>query len=503
MMETLIGLDVGSTSVKAALFDIEGRELAFSESNPYQLLTPEQGWVEQNPQEVYQSVIHTLKDIVNQVDIKTNPVRAISMSVQSGSLIPVDKSGKPLDTMITWMDGRTRALVNRWVSNGIQEKVRTISGWSLYPGLPLPTIAWIRENYPAKFTRISHFFSLNDFIVFQFTGKKVTNPSNAGGMQLLEIQTRNWSGELCQLAGISPEKLSEVYPSGTIISEINQGILQKIGLNEGVLLVNGAHDQVATVLGLGITDPGNFLLACGTAWVVTGILKKPDIKSLPNQLDINHHAYPDRWTISQSLGGLGASLEWWINQAWRDKKQVEQRTDRFTSLNKEVSTTNIDQSLFFYPITGGHLDPATTYFGGFEGLQLKHSRSDLARAIMESAGYELRWAFDLLKDSSIEIDTLTLVGGASHSVLWPSLLSDITGLSINLSDYTRWPSLGASILAGVGSGVYDDFDDAIKRFKKLTKRIRPESDNHKCYVKRFHRYKIHCEQRNSIVNEEL
>ena len=143
------------------------------------------------------------------------------------------------------------------------------------PGLCLPTIAWLRQYNPDVFQQATHYFSVNDFIAHRLTGKFVSNPSNAGGMQLIDLQSGEWSEELCELAGINSGMLSAVQPSGSIIGEISPTICNLTGLNPGVVLVNGGHDQVCTALGLGINHPGKFLLACGTAWVFTGILTSP------------------------------------------------------------------------------------------------------------------------------------------------------------------------------------------------------------------------------------
>ena len=183
--------------------------------------------------------------------------------------------------------GGQRILVARWKDAGIQEKVKPLSGWSLYPGLCLPTIAWLRENDPETFAAARHYFSVNDFIAYRLTGEMVSNPSNGGGMQLVDIQTADWNAELCDLAGITPKQLSHIQPAGSIIGEIKSEICRETGLTRGAILVNGGHDQVITALGLGIIDPGKLLLACGTAWVFTGVTDTPDMTRIPPSLDLN------------------------------------------------------------------------------------------------------------------------------------------------------------------------------------------------------------------------
>jgi len=487
MINVLMGIDVGTTSTKVVLFDHLGNEIFRSTSRPYQNYTPQPGWVEQDPEEIWQALLSTIRDSLQFKEGEVS-VTGICMSVQSGSLIPADSKGKPIYPMITWLDGRAEEVVNEWKAKGIQNWVKPLSGWSLYPSLCLPTIAWLKKHNPQVSQDAAVYFSVNDFLAFRLTGKMVTNPSNAGGMQLLDIRTATWSDELCSLVGITSKNLTEILPSGSIIGELLPEICAYTGLKPGTLLVNGGHDQVCTALGLGINDPGKILLACGTAWVFTGVLSSPNMEDLPPSLDLNFHAIPERWTLSQSLGGLGASFEWWFQKAFSGELSQNFRTQAFTQLNREMNQTELISDLFFLPMTGGHDDPATTRRGGFLGLQLGHTRASLARAVMESAGFELRWALEPVLDAGIPVEKLWMVGGAAQSEIWPSILSNITGIPICIPDYDQWPVLGAAILAGVGTGVYQNVQSGLKVFAKSERMIFPEPTLTKKYDQNYSQY---------------
>lgn len=488
MKTALLGLDIGTTSTKAVLFNEIGSELARVTSKPYHNLTPHPGWVEQDPEEIWQAVLSALRGVMDQTQEEIQVV-GICMAAQSGSLLPTDDLGNPVYNLITWMDGRTENLVARWKTAGVQQQVKSVSGWSLYPGLPLPTIAWLCENAPETFAAAQRYFSVNDFITYRLTGKMVSNPSNGGGMQLVNIHTANWSEDLCSLAGIRTDQLSHMQPAGRIIGEVHPEICETIGISSGTKLVNGGHDQVITALGLGVIDPGKLLLACGTAWVFTGVTDILDIDIIPPSMDFNFHIPPQRWAISQSLGGLGASLEWWVSQAW-----TGDRGERFSTLDAELSKTQPNPKLFFIPLTGGHDDPATTRPGGFAGLQLAHQRADMAYAIMESAGFELRWALEALKNAHMPIESLWMVGGAANSTHWPEILANITGVPIQLPRYDNWPALGAALLAGVGIGLFSDFKAGLNHFNKSAIEINPNKNLIAQYDEKFAAYIAACTQ---------
>ncbi len=150
MIKGILGIDVGTTSTKMVLFDLEGRELGRASSSPYSNHTPFPGWVEQDPEELWQAVLTVIKTLISSLSQPVH-IRALSMAAQSGSLIPADAEGNPVYPMITWLDGRAEEIVQVWKKEGQQEWVKPLSGWSLYPSLCLPTIHWLKKNIPEVF----------------------------------------------------------------------------------------------------------------------------------------------------------------------------------------------------------------------------------------------------------------------------------------------------------------------------------------------------------------
>lgn len=490
MPSGILGLDVGTSSVKAVLFDTDGA-IRGEARVAYPLATPRPGWVEQDPETLWQALLRAAQAATAQAP--ELQVRGLAMAAQSGSLLLADETGRPLAPFITWMDGRSAALVARWRAEGRGSTIRAVSGWSLHPGLGLPTLAWLGEEMPALLGRARRILSVNDFLAHRLTGRFATNPSNAAGLQLLDVRTGDWSPELCALAGISPERLSPVRPSGAVIGRLRPEAAQATGLPQDAVVVNGGHDQACTALALGITQPGRFLLACGTAWVLTGVTDRPDPPGLPATLDVSGHVLPHRWTISQSLGGLGASLEWWVAQAWQgpDPARPAPREARFAALDRELAETRPgSRGLLFLPMTGGHRDPSTSRAGGFLGLGLEHSRGEMARAILESGAYELAWALDPVQAAGLPVDALWMVGGGARSALWPAILADVTGLAIHLPQGEHWPALGAALLAGAGSGLFPGLEEGRTWGPaSVARTVTPDGERERIYRELFVRYR--------------
>jgi xylulokinase len=499
MQDAILGLDIGTTSTKAVLYDLAGTELAAAE-RPYPFQTPQTGWVEQDPEQLWAALVETVRAALAGAEKRVRPV-AMALAAQSGSLIPARQDGLPVYPVITWLDGRTEELVKRWKEAGVEAQVRQVSGWLLHPGLCLPAIAWLRQHKPEIFAAAERFLSVNDFLVYRLTGRFCTNPSNGGGMQLADVATATWSRALCDLAGIQPDRLSPIRPAGTVIGSITAEASRLAGLPSETAVVNGGHDQGCTALAMGVTSPGKVLLAGGTSWVVTTVVTEPAVEIIPEGMDMNFHPAPGRWTVSQSLGGLGASLEWWLNQGWQgpDRQSPAERVVLYAALDRELRQSSASRDgLFFLPLAGGHQEPAGVQRGGFVGLRLGHSRGDMARAILEGAAFELRWALERMQQAGLAVERLWLVGGAARSPVWPKIVADVTGLPIYLPQYGQWPALGAAILAGWGTGLYESLEAGQARFQKAAELVEP--DRHR-YDDSFGRYQRLVELQATIALE--
>ena len=394
--------------------------------------------------------------------------------------------------MITWLDGRAESLIKAWQAEGVESVVRQISGWHLHAGLPLSSIAWLRLKRPDVFAAAERFLGVTDFLNRRLTGRFVADFSSGAEMQLVEATTGRWSEQLCDLAGIGPGHLSELEPAAGIVGRIRPEVGRLTGLSAETLVINGGHDQCCTALALGITSPGRVMLSCGTAWVITTVVDHPSVEAIPEAMDLNFHVVPQRWTASQLLGGFGATLEWWLAQWWRDNRSGEllSRTEDYTRFNQSLERSEAgSRGLLFLPLGGSSQLKTALPRGGFVGLRLDHTRADMGRALLEGSAYEVRWGVESARRAGMPVEHLFLVGGATRSPVWPQILADVTGVPISLSRYTRWPALGAAILAGVGAGVFQSVEAGRELFCKEVKILDPDESRQQTYDAGFAEYK--------------
>jgi xylulokinase len=489
MQEAILSLDVGTTVVKAVLFDLSGRELEVAE-HAYRLRTPQPGWFELEPEEMWEAVVQVLRAIANRSASRTC-ILAIGLATQGGTLIPCRADGTPTYNAITWMDRRSRDLVAQWWARGVGERVRQISGWSPEPGLPLPSIGWLRRAHPDIFAATERFLSVNDFVGGRLTGRFATNPSMAGEMLLADVNTWEWSRELCNLVEIRPEQLSPILPADATVGQVRPEVSRLTGFGPQTVVINGGQDHSCEALALGITAVGGAMLACGTAWVINGVADTPSVGTIPLSMNLNFHVVPGRWVASQFLGGLGACLEWWLNQCWQNAEPEAplSRDELYASFDGALAETAPGcAGLLYLPQTGARQSAEPTQHGGFVGLRLDHTRADMGRAVLEGAAFELRWALENLRQAAMPVEQMWMIGGATRSPLWPQILADVTGVSLSLSHYTHGPALGAAILAGLGLGVFESMENGQTIFQATARQITPDDAHLATYDEQFAAY---------------
>lgn len=474
----LLGVDVGTTSAKAVLFTASGQEVAAVEQG-YPLRTPQPGWVEQDPEIVWQAVAAVLRNVSEALPAGRE-IAAMALSAQCGSFVPVATDGTPIHRFVTWMDRRTDDLVARWRAAGHDESVRALSGWLLHPGLPLPGIAWLQEQRPEIFAETARFLAVNDYIIFRLTGQFVTDPSCASEMLLVDRESGAWSDALCALAGIGSDQLSQIRPSAAPIGHLTDRASAETGLASTVLVVNGGHDHACEAAATGMTGAGKLLLTCGTAWVITGVVESPDLSAIPGHMDLNPHVVPERWTVSQFLGSFGAALDWWL-------RETSQGRAKYDYVDEALHATMPGaKGLFFLP--PGATSPPARWGGQLVGLRLDHGRSEMARALLEGAAFEVRRALSQLRESGQPVEALWMVGGATRSNAWPQIVSDATGIPVHVTQYPHWSVLGAAILAGVGVGWFASVGEAPVGFTRPVVPVLPDEERTAHYERAFANY---------------
>jgi xylulokinase len=347
---------------------------------------------------------------------------------------------------------------------------------------------WLRSHRPDVFRTAGHFLFVNDFIGYRLTGQLCMNPSDAGITQLYDLASASWDPRLLEHAGLGVGKLSPLAESGTPIGRLRPDVAAQIGLSPDILVVNGAHDQYCAAVGTGVTRPGRMLLSCGTAWVILAVPASLDV-ALDSGLAVSPHAVPGRFGALRSLGGVGTSLEWLIDNVYGGAGlEAEQRHGLYARLNAEAGDVAPGaDGVVFLPLAGGRASGYGSGQGGFMDLSLGHHRAHLARAVMEGTALTLRAAAAEMGRAGIQISELTMVGGAAKSPLWPQIVADALGVRVTIPPIRDAAARGAAILAGVGCGLFESAEAGHEAWRADDVMIEPDSANLQAYDRAYAR----------------
>lgn len=481
-----IGIDVGTTGTKSLLFTEDGKLVAHAYRS-YPLSNPRVGYSEQNAEDWWGAIVETVREICNGRDV-SDKVCAISLSTQGGTLVPVDKEYKPLRPAIVWNDARCTAERGKYLSEvGEADTMYQKTGWKLGRTLLTLDIRWMRENEPEIFEKTSMFLSVPDYVSLKMTGIAAIDLSNAGINQTANIREKKYDKELMDFAGISERQLPKIVPSGNIIGNLTVEAARELGLSTSTVLVSGAHDQYAVALGAGASRDGDILIGSGTCWVVTALSDTPDFES---GLAQSVAAVPGLYGSLSSLSTGGVCLEWLRKNI--AKGPTGELID-FKTLDLEADQSRAaEDRLFFFPFSGKCGDAARLSRASFVGMDLSHSRSNLAKAVMEGVVFQIRWMMNSFKSKPKE-DGIILSGGASKSAVWAQIVSDVTGLPVKIPKIADLACVGAAILAGCGAGLYANAADAYRRFAVEESVIYPNPEKAKMYAEAFEDYKKQAE----------
>ncbi len=489
MKDAILGIDIGTSSAKAILFDPDGAEIA-SAGQSYPLLTPQPGWSEQDSETVWDGIVHVLHDIVEQSS--GYRILSIAIAAQAGSIIPADMDGNPVYSMITWLDNRSQDINRRWQADGTAAVIRKRSGWQPFAGLPLPSIGWLRENRPEIHSAARRYLGPADFLIHRLTGRFATDLSAASEMLLVDIQTGEWSEELCAIGGVDPAMQSELGWAGRKVGEITETVARMTGLPSGTPVIAGGNDQPCAGLGMGMIGPGKVMLSTGTAWVIMSVVDAETTDAVPEWVNLYYHAAKGKRLGGQLVGGFGATVDWYLRQIFTTlgASDVRDLGPTYESLNEAVlSSPPGSQGLLFLSLSGPSQIMNAAPGGGFVGMGLAHTRADMARSLLEGCAYEVRWALDELRAAGISVEDLWLAGGANRSPVWPQILTDVCGIPLHVASYANWAALGAAALAGWGIGAYRTLQEGVARLGPSLQGLNPNPALKDIYGERLEAYR--------------
>jgi xylulokinase len=491
-MAYLLGIDAGTTSMKAILFDYEGN-IVSSAIEEYALITPEPDFAELKAETYWIACRNAIKRVLKGAKINVEDIISIAVSSQGETLIVLGKDGKPLRNAIVWLDNRSKEECSILKDKVDKSEFYEITGQpQLVPTWPVTKILWIRRNEAKIFEKAFKFLLVEDYLNYKLSGNFITEYSVNSSTGMLDIKNKRWWSYILNEVGITEDQLPALSPSGSPIGNICEEAALETGLSKKTLVGTGAFDHAAAAIGAGNIKPGILTETTGAALAIVATIEKP-IYDPEYRIPCHCHAAPGLFFLMPWSQTAGIVLKWYRDNFSIEEKIIEERTgiDAYELLDREaMKIPPGSEGLIILPHLMGaacpEFDPSAK--GVIFGITLKHSRAHFAKAIMESVAYMLRRNIEVLESLGIIIKEVRSLGGAAKSLLWTKIKSDVLQKRVIIPKVKEASALGAAILAGVASKVFPSIDAAINSMVSIKDVIEPNYLNKSVYDKSYESY---------------
>jgi gluconokinase len=478
----IIGVDVGTTGCRACIFNIEG-VLISSASLEYPLYTPKPFLAEQNPEEIYSSVVAVIKSAVDQFSASGNNILAITLSTVFHSLILVDKDCNPLYPMLTWADLRSIKYSEYINSHYDASEIYNKTGCPIHPMYPLSKILWFRYEMPDIFFKTAKFISIKEYIIHKIFNKYIVDKSIASGTGFYNLKELKWDDKLLDLLRINNHQLSEVVSTTYIEYKINKIEANKMNISPEIPVVIGAGDGVLSAVGTGAVNAGQAVATIGTSGAVRVLVKSPQVDKKARTWCYN--LTDEFWVLGGAINNGGIILRWLRDNFFPCEQFIAKKLhidvyDMMTNYAANVSAGS--DGLIMLPYFAGERSPYwnANARGVLFGLNLNHDKTHIARATIEGITYRMYSIFSALEDVTGDINDIRVSGSFIRSRLWLQIMSDVFGKTITVPDQTEGAAYGAVILGIYALGLTKDIKEYANKIK-IKDRYFPLKENHQKY----------------------
>jgi xylulokinase len=483
MGSLLLGIDVGTSSVKAVLIDKRGNLLADGQAE-YPLHHIRPAWVEQDPEDWWHGTCKAVKEALSKVPDSAESVIGLAVSCQAPALLALDHSGKPLRPAMIWMDRRAEAETIRLTEMLGADQIYRITGNRPDAFYLAARLLWLQNNEPEVLKKTWQFVQVNSYINYRLTGRLTLDPSNAALMQLRDYQKDEWSEALCNICGIKTSQFPEVMAAHLIQGRVTAEASEATGLKTGTPVMAGTVDSASAALEAGVVEPGIAVEMTGTSTVIIMPndkgLTEPALIAMPHALSGIH-------LLLGAMVASGGCLRWFRDQLGQIEVHTasENKTDAFDLLTGQAAGIKPgSDGVIFLPYMMGERSPLwhTNARGVFFGLSLATSKAALVRSILEGTAFALRHNIEVAMKAGAEVREVRSVGGCSRSDLWNQIKADVLGLPLLLPRTSVGSPFGAAVLAGMGTGIFPDIRKSLTEMVHLDRRFEPNEENHKRYM---------------------
>jgi xylulokinase len=474
----LLGLDIGTSSVKAILVDPHGVVRGVG-SAAVPLHTPRSGWTEQQPEDWWDASVSAVRGVLAMVPGAGSKVAAVGLSGQMHGSVFLDHAGvlsqgfstRAIRPALLWNDQRTAdQLQNIEAAAGGRAALVQAVGSRAMTGFQLPKILWLRQHEPEHFKRLAAVLLPKDYIRFRLSGELATDVGDASGTLLFDVASRRWRTDLMKAVGVDPALFPRVVESGEVAGRLSAHAAEAMGLPVGIPIAGGSGDNQCGAVGAGVVRPGMGLAILGTSGVIYAHadVPRPDVAGLGRTHAMAAASGPGSWCVTGVMLSAAGSVQWAADRLFPG-------VPLDVLLAEAWATPPGAGGVVFGPYIQGercpHPDPSAR--GALVGLSLAHTRGHVMRAVIEGVTFAMADILCLVRSLGVECSTIRLGGGGAKSPPWRQLLADLFGVPVEVPVTEEGGAYGAAILAAVAGGMYHSVPEACEAWIRMTDRTEP------------------------------
>ena len=494
MGEYLLGIDIGTSACKIAVFAKDGQVMAAGNGD-YPVYYPHPGWAEQNPDEWWDAICRTIPEVLKKGGIDPSEIRGVGIDGQSWS---AGGDGSVLCPTPIWMDTRAVDICEEYNKKIGKDRIFELCGNPLQPSYTTPKIIWYQRNLPDVYAKTYKILQSNSFIAFRLTGVMSQELSQGYGLHCFDMRKGVWDEDMCRAFGFSPDILPKIYPCHAIIGTVTEQAAAQCGLAAGTPVAAGGLDAACGTLGAGVIHSGETQEQGGQAG---GMSICTDTYQADERLILGYHVIPGHWLLQGGTTGGGGVMRWLEKEfgAWEREEGKRRGKSSLDLFNEEAAAVAPgSDGVIFLPYMSGERTPIwdPDAKGVYYGLDFSKTKGHFIRAAMEGTAYALKHNLDVAEEAGAKVTVMRAMGGSANSLLWTQIKSDITGKPIVVPSSDTATTLGAVILAGVGIGMYRDFEEAVRLTVHDRRSHEPDPEkravydgNYKTYIELYQQLK--------------
>ncbi|MBC5772555.1 gluconokinase [Pontibacter sp. KCTC 32443] len=484
--ETIIGVDIGTTSTKAVAFGVDGK-LLFQYAVEYPIYSSQPGYAEQDPEQVFKAVLQTLQVIVEKIRQANYSLLGVSFSSAMHSLIVLDAADNLLTNCIIWADTRSNLQAEKLKQTETGYDIYLHTGTPIHPMSVLPKLIWLREQQPDLFAKAARFIGIKEYVWHKLFGEFIVDHSVASATGLFNIFHLTWHNPALQIAGISPQQLSKPVPATYCNYNLKPNYEEQLHLPENTPFIVGANDGCLANLGANAMDDGHLTITIGTSGAVRVMARQPATDR--QQRIFSYILTPEHYVLGGAVNNGGVVLQWFRDTFYSSETATAKNhnEDPYALLCNDAATVPAGANgLLFLPYLFGERAPVwdASASACFVGMRFGHTRAHFVRALLEGITFNIYSVAKALEQVAGAVSKVYANGGFSRSALWVQLLADVFNKEVHLTETYESSAFGAAIVGLYALGKIDKLEDAAK-LVTITKTYTPNPENHQRYQKNY------------------